>query len=108
MKKYIYDIKNKLIALGTNSETSRVIVCYLSAWMNDDNLQSIKEIAPEASPYLVKTIKHQNNIGWQHWFNGQISSYWRDLYKFDIEKQECQLKYPSVEHWGKEIILLVW
>jgi hypothetical protein len=51
-KKYIYDIKNKLITLGTNNDTIRALIYSLQSWLDGTSVVATKEIAPNASRLL--------------------------------------------------------
>jgi hypothetical protein len=94
-KKFLADTKDKLITLGTNNDLSRVILAYLRAWLNDKKYPNIKEILPDASKYLSNAINEQQNIGWEQWFRGQISSSWGELYNNDIKTKNDLIQFPS-------------
>jgi hypothetical protein len=107
-KKYINDIKNKLITLGTNEETTRVLLYHLQAWLQNTTIPPIKEIAPNASPYLINAITEQSIIGWDQWLQGRLSTTWGEIYRNDIKHPNIHTKYPSVNRWGKEVIRITY
>jgi hypothetical protein len=105
-KKYMSEIKDKMHILGTNSDTIRVISSFLSSWLNDTAPVQLKEIMPDASEHMHRAIEEQRKIGWNQWFRGRISNTWGDMYSYDMKNTTAMTKYPSVNRWGKEVIVL--
>jgi hypothetical protein len=105
-KKFIMNLKDKLITLGTSGDLTKIIVSFTKAWLHDEKNPDIKEIVPDASIHLVKAIGEQEKLGWSQWFRGRITKSWGDLYNHDISKPNNLVKFPSANRWGKEIISL--
>jgi hypothetical protein len=89
------DINEKLITLGTNADTTRVILHYIRAWLESKPIPNLQEIAPEHSRYLEVAINEQHAIGWDQWSHARLSTTWSDLYSWDIMQPNIHTKYPS-------------
>jgi hypothetical protein len=107
-KKYMMNMKDKMIYLGTNADTVRVVTTYLRAWLYDLDYPNILDVAPDASPHLKRAVTEQNDIGWGQWFRGRVSTTWSELYNHDISVPTNIVKYPSTKRWGKELLKITW
>jgi hypothetical protein len=107
-KKYITDLKDKMVYMGTNTDTIRVVTTYLQAWLCNTNYPTLMEIMPNASKHMKRAVQEQTDIGWNQWFHGRLSTTWGDMYNYDIQKPSNIVRYPSSRRWGKEIIKLSW
>jgi hypothetical protein len=105
-KKYMSELKDELVILGTNTDTIRTKTTYVLEWLYDNQHITLKALVPDASIYLKHAVDEQKKIRWDQWFNGQISNTWGDIYNHDIKDPKSIIKYPPVNRWGKEVILL--
>jgi hypothetical protein len=105
-KKYISDLKDKLYVLGTNHDTTRLIVANITAWLLNQDEPSVIVVVPNASKHLKQANTEQKAIGWNQWFRGRLSTKWGDLYNHDITTTETLMKFPSSKKWGKDIVKL--
>jgi hypothetical protein len=63
-KKYISNLKDKMIYLGTNTDTIRVVTTYIQAWLYGKNYPKLVDIMPNASKYMKQAVQEQTDIGW--------------------------------------------
>jgi hypothetical protein len=63
---YVY-----LINSNTNSTNARVLSYTINAWLNNAPIPKLSEIAPDASPTLIKAFNFQHKIGWKIFFKGR-------------------------------------
>jgi hypothetical protein len=106
--KYLKELKSLLDNLRTNETTTRVILSYLGAWLDNKQPPEIEQIAPEASVYLTQAISEQTEIGWNHFLYGRRTETWGTLYNHDIASKEHGLYHPTAEKWGTAIIEKTW
>jgi hypothetical protein len=107
-KKFIMQIGDKLKLLGTNQDSTRLIIMSLTNWLDNKAHPNIFEVVPDASSYLVQAMKEQSEIGWDQWFRGRISNTWGYLYQNDVQNGRALVNHPSADKWGKEVITITW
>jgi hypothetical protein len=105
---YIKTLQYKMINMGTNTTTVRVIIHHLPSWLNQTPALVLQEIAPEASEHLKQAVISQTDIGWDQWFRGRISILWGELYNYDKDHSNIPLYNPSASKWGKSVIEETW
>jgi ribonuclease HI len=107
-QEYLKILQNKMIMMGTNSTTIRVIIAHLRAWLEQSEIPEMHEIAPEASEFLKTTVIIQGQIGWDQWMRGRIAIQWGEMYNDDMKHLPFPVYRPSASRWGKQIITETW
>jgi hypothetical protein len=107
-ERFLKELKNNLISLGTHETTTRVLMYNISSCINDEPIKELHEIAPDASIYFKSTIHKQQKIGWEQLLKGRFSIKWGELYNHNIENDKQKITLKDAEQWGKKIILIIW
>lgn len=107
-KKFLIDTRMYLGNTHTNSNTTRVIIEGLTAFLEARDMLDIHEIVPEASVMLQKAYSVQEDIGWEEWYKGRISIQWRNLYEHDLQTSNHNMSHQTPERWATNLILITW
>jgi hypothetical protein len=108
-KIFILELQNYMENKKTNQTTIRVIMYYISRWIENKPTEQLSIIAPEASLALKAAVHSQTKIGWNNFIKGRMSKKWCTLYNDD--KQYTILgdpKLPTSDIWARDIINITW
>jgi ribonuclease HI len=112
-KKLKRDMIQLLVNTNTNSTVTRVLTYSLNAWLNGTKVPELKDLAPDASPTLLKAYNFQKSIGWEQILKGRFDFSWGEMYNYEQQQTINQNQNPNsrtltAESWGAKIITLLW
>jgi hypothetical protein len=89
------NLRNIMLAQGTNQTTVRVVTSFLKAWLHEEQCPLFEQISDNVVPILIQAIKDQIKVGCDQWFQGRMSIKWVKLYNHDIKSPPFPLSCPS-------------
>jgi hypothetical protein len=99
-------LKMYLNNTNTDMTTTKVLLSYVHHFLEDIKPPPLSEIAPNASPELIRAVLEQEELGWDQWFCGRSTISWGELYNHDIKTNPNTKK--TADKWGTDIISLAW
>jgi hypothetical protein len=101
-KKFLDEVRKVFANTNTDSDLSRVIVHHISAWINQEEPEPLRNLVDGATKQLEAAVEAQNKIGWGQIFKGRITIQWAALYNHGIKTNHKNIvNQNTAERWGK-------
>jgi hypothetical protein len=106
-KKFLDEVRKVFANTNTNSDLSRVIVHHISAWINQEEPEPLRNLVDGAIKQLEAAVEAQHKIGWGQIFKGRITIQWAALYNHGIKTNHKNIAHKNTaERWGRKFLIV--
>jgi DNA-directed RNA polymerase subunit M/transcription elongation factor TFIIS len=108
--KFKKELYKYLVNTNTNTTVTRVISYTINAWLNNETLPKLSELAPDASPTLKKAYTFQQSIGWENFFKGRLDIAWGEMYNYEKSTSVSNNNGNTMdtETWESKMLDIIW